>query len=81
VNGWARSIAGIHWRWAVDCQVDRQDGVAVPVNMGKLIQAGLVHDRGGVIGCNRPHVIVESCVCKAKYGFPAFDGNTSVWRG
>ena len=40
-------------------QVECQDCVAIPINIGKLIQARLVLDDFGVIGCDWPHVVIE----------------------
>jgi hypothetical protein len=47
----------------VNTQVDRQDGIAIPINIGQLIQARLVLDDFGVVSCDCPHVVVEACLC------------------
>jgi hypothetical protein len=63
------SVDGIDGRGrrTVNTQVDRQDGVAIPINTGQLIQARLVPDDFGVVSCDCPHVVVEACVCRTKH--------------
>ena len=58
------SVDGIdgHGHRTVNTQVDRHDGVAIPINIGQLIQARLVLDYLGVVSCDCPHVVVEACV-------------------
>ena len=51
----------------VNTQVDRQDGVAIPINIGQLIQARLVLDSFGVVGGNGPPLVVEARVYSAKH--------------
>jgi hypothetical protein len=50
-----------------NAQVDRQDGVAIPINLGELIQARLVLDSFGVVGGNGPPLVVEARVYSAKH--------------
>jgi hypothetical protein len=46
------SINGVngHRGRPVDAQVDGQDRVAIPINLGQLIEAGSVQDGFGIIG-------------------------------
>jgi hypothetical protein len=41
-------------RWTVYVQLDSHDRVAISIDLRELIEAGSVHDRFGVIGCNVP---------------------------
>ena len=56
-----RAVDGVDSRFgdAVASEVYGQDGVAVPINLGKFIEAGLVQDGHGVIGCNGAQIIIE----------------------
>ena len=40
-------------------QVECQDGVAIPIYICKLIQARLILDDLGVIGCDWSHIVIE----------------------
>jgi len=46
------SIDGVngHRGRPVDAQVDGQDRVAIPINLGQLIEAGSIQDGFGIIG-------------------------------
>ena len=46
------SINGVnrHRGRPVDVQVDGQDRIAIPIDLGQLIEAGSVQDRFGIIG-------------------------------
>ena len=46
------SINGVnrHRGRPVDVQVDGQDRIAIPINLGQLIEAGSVQDGFGIIG-------------------------------
>jgi hypothetical protein len=47
-------------RWTVYVQLDSHDGIAISIDLRELIEAGSVHDRFGVIGCNCPHIVSEA---------------------
>jgi hypothetical protein len=55
-----RSNINSRIRWTVYAQLDSQDGVAISIDLRELIEAGLVPDGFGIIGCNRAHTIVET---------------------
>ena len=44
--------------WTFNAQVECQDGVAIPINIGKLIQVRLILDDFGVIGCDWSDVVI-----------------------
>src|SRR4029453_11247297 len=50
----------------INAQVDCQDVIAIPINVGDLMQARMVLNGLGVVGRNGAHVVVEACVCRAK---------------
>jgi hypothetical protein len=72
------SVEGVKSRsgCTVDNQVDRHDGVAIPINMCKLIGTGSIHHCIGIIGCNRAQIVVEVRARWAKYSTPKFHRET-----
>jgi hypothetical protein len=72
------SIDGVngHPGSPVDAQVDGQDRIAIPINSGQLIEAGLVQDGFGIIGRDCPDVVVEVGPGRTKHSSPAFHGGT-----
>jgi hypothetical protein len=77
------SVNGVHSRgdWTVDFEVDRKDGVAIPINLGQLIEARSVHDGLCVIGCHCSHVVIEVRPGGAKHSSPKLHGQTISPQG
>ena len=74
------SVDGIDGRGdrTVNAQVDRQDGVAIPINIGQLIQARLVLDDFGVVSCDCPQVVVEACVRRTQHSSAGLHSDVSA---
>ena len=72
------AVDGVNSRrtWTIDYQVDRQDRVALPIDVCKLIQARPIQCGLSVVGCDGSHLVIEVRSRRPEHASPTFHGRT-----